>query len=385
MDPEIHQPSDPNTENREDGPLAPPDSTPIAPPEAQRGIRWVFFGPDGLRAGWSVLIFAAIFAVLLSCTILIASRFHHPNQGPIKEAAPGQMIIGEGVSVLFVVIAAFVVALIERRHILDYNLRGPRRPQHFIGGVLAGFGALSVLVGALVLGGWLHFAGFALSGPAIAKYAVLWGIGFFLVGCAEEGMFRCYLQFTLARGINFWWALGLNILMCADLAFRAKGNGVWGVYAMAIIGFFPCLALYLKSAPRSGFWYAAWVTSTLFGFVHTSNGGENPIGIFQAAFIGAVFCVSIRLTGSAWWAIGVHAGWDWGQSFFYSTPDSGLLVKGHLFNSSFAGNVLYSGGADGPEGSVLGIGVILLLLIFLIAVYGRRNTPAAASVEMAQL
>jgi len=43
----------------------------------------------------------------------------------------------------------------------------------------------------------------------------------------------------------------------------------------------------------------------------------------------------------------------------YGTPDSGLLTQGHLRVSHSAGNRLLSGGATGPEGSLL----ILPLLI----------------------
>jgi uncharacterized protein len=365
-----------------DGPT-PADLTPVVPPEAERGIRWVFVGPQGLRAGWSALIFIAVMVVLEAGIFFAIAKIHPHKPGPMTEFNPVPMLLNEAVQLLVIVIAAFVVALIERRHLLEYNLQGPRRPQHFVGGLFAGFAALSLLVGILAAGDWIHFNGLALSGSAIIRYAVLWGIVFILVGCAEEGTFRCFLQFTLTRGINFWWALALVAAMCADLVARARGNGVWGVYAMAILGFFPCLALYLKAAPRSGFWYAAWVTSTLFGFVHTGNGGENPIGIFQAALVGVVFCVSIRVTGSALWAIGAHAGWDWGQSYFYGTPDSGFLARGHLLHSSIAGNVLFSGGADGPEGSVFGIGVLLLLLIFVVAVYGRRSALHSRDAELA--
>ena len=114
--------------------------------------------------------------------------------------------------------------------------------------------------------------------------------------------------------------------------------------------------------------------------MHVSNPGETWIGIFAAAFIGFVFCVSVRLTGSAWWAIGCHAGWDWAETYFYGTADSGLTPHGSYLTSTPAGNPLWSGGAVGPEGSLLVLGAILFLLA-LVLVYGRwsaRAAPAAA-------
>ena len=230
-------------------------------------------------------------------------------------------------------------------------------------------------------GGWIHFGPVELSGAQIFSFGALWGVAFLLVGLSEEGSFRCYLQYTLTRGINFWWALGIVGVMCLDLLLMGKGNGIWGVYVFALLGLAPCLWLHLKKTEGSNFWQAAWVTSTLFGFLHTGNGGENWVGIFAAAAIGFIFCVSIRLTGSAWCAIGCHASWDWAESYFYGTADSGYVAQGHYLSTSPAGNVLWSGGTDGPEGSLLVLGVLLLLLVALIIIYGQKDK---STVRLAQ-
>jgi membrane protease YdiL (CAAX protease family) len=116
----------------------------------------------------------------------------------------------------------------------------------------------------------------------------------------------------------------------------------------------------------------------MFGAMHTGNNGENWVGIFAAAFIGFVFCVSIWATGSAWWAIGCHAAWDWAETYFYGTADSGLVAPGHLLTTSPAGNPLWSGGADGPEGSLLIIPIVLLILAWLLVIYRR---PRAAQIS----
>jgi membrane protease YdiL (CAAX protease family) len=336
------------------------------------GLSWVFYGSDGLRAGWSVLIFlflTVLFMVTLrTVATAIAQMAHYTMTGQFT--AVTAMII-ELIEVLSILGAGAIIALIERRRILDYNLTGPWRFVHLLSGLAAGFAALSALVGAMAWGGWLHIGPVALSGTQIFTFAALWGVAFLLTGFFEEGSFRCYLQYTLTRGINFWWALGIIALICGELLLRTKGNGVWGVYGFALLGLPPCLLLHLKKAEGSGFWQAAWVTSTLFGFIHTGNNGENWIGIFAAAAIGFVFCVSVRVTGSAWWAIGCHAAWDWAETYFYGTADSGMVAPGHYLTTTTTGNALWSGGTDGPEGSLLVLGVILLLLAALLAIYGR--------------
>ena len=355
---------------------------PGADPEEYRGVDWAFIGDNGLRAGWSVLIFVPIYFIALftlgTAASLIVGNIVHNRLGSGTALSAG---IGELVPFFAMLIAAAIVGLIEHRSILDFNLKGSRRVLNFFSGFAAGFAALSVLVGALAAGGWLHFGPIALTGTNILKFAALWGITFLLVGCFEEGVFRCYLQFTLTRGINFWWALAAVAGLCLDLVLRARGNGVWGVYAIALLGVLPCFALHWLRAKNAGFWHAAWVTSTLFGFIHTGNNGENWIGIFAAAAIGFVFCVSVRVTGSAWWAIGCHFAWDWAETYFYGTADSGLPAQGHFLTTNPAGNALWSGGTDGPEGSLLVLAVILLLLVALLVIYGRKRPAPAAAME----
>ena len=342
-------------------------------PRAPRDLAWILLGPHGIRAGWSIFLFAAAYYFL---QIVLGGAFF--SAGILDETSgntPTSLLAAELTALFALSGATALMALIEHRRFLSYNLTGPRRPAHFFAGVAAGFLTLSLLVGTLHWGGWLRMAAAPLSGPQALGFAAEWAGAFLVVGLFEEGFFRGFPLVTLTRGINFWWALAVEIAICAYLAF-APGEGAGGVYAAAALGFVPCLLLHRRSAPsHGGFWQAAWVTSTFFGFYHTANHGESAIGIFAAALIGFVFCVSIRLTGSAWWAIGCHAAWDWGETFFYGTADSGLTPHGCYLVSTPSGNPLWSGGAVGPEGSVLVLGVILLLLI-VVLLYGRFTSPA---------
>jgi hypothetical protein len=67
--------------------------------------------------------------------------------------------------------------------------------------------------------------------------------------------------------------------------------------------------------------------------------------------------------------------WDWAQSFLYGVPDSGLLVQGRLFATHAVGNPMLSGGADGPEGSILCIPIMLLVIVVLLF---TRSSPQPA-------
>jgi uncharacterized protein len=371
--------------NRAESFLSPPSANLVAAEPApaenhERSLHGIFVGPQGLRAGWSVLVFFILSRYLSEGigTVLFSA---HLLGSSADDLSPGPVFFGEAGSLLALLIAVAIVGLFEGRRVLAYNLTGPRRPQHFFFGVVSGFLALSALVGALAAGGWMHFGPVALSSTAIFRFGLIWACIFLLVACHEEGMCRCFLLFTLTRGINYWWALAACAYLCARMAMAHHlGGNAWGVYAAILIGLIPCYVLYRKAVPRSGFWCAAWVTSAYFGYMHVSNPGETWIGIFAAAFIGFVFCVSVRLTGSAWWAIGCHAAWDWAETYFYGTADSGLTPQGCYLTSHPAGNPLWSGGAVGPEGSLLVLAAILLLLA-LVLVYGRLSTHLQSAPE----
>jgi len=351
---------------------------PVPEPAETRFLKWMIFGRDGLRVGWSAALFLFLTVLFMIILAAVTSAFLDKSQSKANQLSPTTALANEAIQFVAILGAVAICARIERRRILEYNLTGSRKALHFTSGLLAGIVALTILIGALYWGEWIHFGPVALSGGQILGFGAVWGAVFLLTGFVEEGSVRCYLQFTLTRGIDFWWALGLVGAMCL-CGLLQKGDGIWGVYLISVLGLIPCLWLHLSKSESAGFWQAAWATSTFFGFIHTGNGGENWIGIFAAAAIGFVFCVSIRLTGSAWWAIGFHASWDWAQTFFFGTADSGLVAQGHYLSTNPVGKTLWSGGTDGPEGSLLIVPLIVLIQLGLIVVHGRKASIKSAS------
>jgi membrane protease YdiL (CAAX protease family) len=101
------------------------------------------------------------------------------------------------------------------------------------------------------------------------------------------------------------------------------------------------------------------------------------VGLFSAGAVGLVFCISLWYTGSLWWAIGFHTAWDWGQSFFYGTSDSGMVAQGHFLNEHPTGPLLWSGGPTGPEGSLY-IVPLLIVMALLMWLWWRRKGVTGA-------
>jgi membrane protease YdiL (CAAX protease family) len=312
---------------------------PFASAPAKRGIGYIFVGKEGLRAGWSLLLFFALFA-LVSFTI---SRVHPQARGPSAGGITAEKtIIGEGLGFFVLAASALIVALVERRPFARYGLRGSRLLPDVLTGAAWGLMMLSLLVGALALSGALVFDGLAQHGAAAFVYGAKWLLAFVLVGLLEEFLFRGFLQYTLARGV------------AGIVGWINPGNA---------------------RARTIGFWFAALVFSiVLFAVAHTGNSGETAFGIFTVALAGLTFVYVLYRTGSLWWAIGYHTTWDWAQSFLYGVPDSGQVSEGRLFLTHPAGAALLSGGPAGPEGSIFVVPTMLLTMLVIYKTLPKRTT-----------
>jgi len=231
--------------------------------------------------------------------------------------------ITEGLLLFCTAVPAAIMGLIEGRKFDQYGLPAGSafRKNFWIGGVV-GFLSISVCLLGIFLFRGFHLSGFAIQGKTIVSATLAWGVTFILVGLAEEFSFRGYLQYTLTTGM--------------------------------------------------GFWPAAVVLSLLFGLAHRGNPGETSFGLFSVVLFALVFCLVLQRTGNLWWAVGFHAGWDWGQTFFYGVPDSGVAPFHNLLNSSLQGPRWLTGGTVGPEASVF-TPLVLLIFAFLFTRVYREN------------
>jgi membrane protease YdiL (CAAX protease family) len=320
---------------------------PVPPPQPPT-IRKIFIGKDGLRAGWSLLIFILIFAALAVCVNVAAHKLHPTASkppGPSSEISIRAGFLNESIPLLMTLLVTWIMSKIERRPNSVYGFGDSRMPSHFLAGLAWGIICLSLLILALWKTGLLVFDRRLLFGSDVFRYGAIWLVGFLVVGLLEEYLTRGYLQYTLTRGLAglYQWA------------FKTR-------YSMAL-----------------GFWTSAVIFSILFGLGHNSNPGESPIGLLAAGLAAMVFCFSLWRTGSLWWAIGFHTSWDWGQSFLYGVADSGTMVQHHLLATHPLGKPIFSGGTTGPEGSIYILAILALASLVILftlprAVYG--DTPS---------
>jgi membrane protease YdiL (CAAX protease family) len=316
----------------------------LAQPSA---LHKTFIGQDGLRAGWSLLIFIALFAALMLSANVISHKLHPPNltnAKPPSDVSPMRALITESIPLLATVLVTWIMSKIERRPLSIYGLGDGRKLARFLAGMAWGVICLSLLIVTLVKSGHLVIDNRLLFGGNILRYGIIWLLGFLVVALLEEYLTRGYLQYTLGRGLGtlYRWAFKTN-------------------HSAAL-----------------GFWTAAVIFSILFGLGHTSNPGESPIGLLSAGLGAMVFCFSLWRTGSLWWAIGFHTSWDWGQSFLYGVADSGIMVQHHLLATHPVGKPILSGGATGPEGSIFVVAVLAVIIVIILTTLPRTHYGQAA-------
>jgi membrane protease YdiL (CAAX protease family) len=326
-------------------PIDPPPPIITAPPQPSLAQK-MFLGPDGLRAGWSLLLFIILSAAVLLGVAAIAKVIHPPSKQPsgTQGVDAGLTILGETIPFLSVVFVSWLMSKIEGRRFAAYGLAGKSMFSYFFAGLAWGVICLSLLILTLWKTGLLVFDARLIFGRDILRYGALWLIGFLCVGLQEEFVTRGYLQYTLARGFA-------------------------GLYRWAF------------KSPHStalGFWTGAVILSIMFGLLHKSNPGESPIGLLSAGSVGLVFCLSLWRTGSLWWAIGFHASWDWAQSFLYGVADSGTMVEHHLYATHPLGKPILSGGLTGPEGSIFVLAILLLTVLIIIFTLPRTRHDYAS-------
>lgn len=294
--------------------LTPGEFTTGAHPGHQR--HWltnIFVGERGIRSGWRVLLFCLGTGVIASVLFKMAN--HIPVLHDVLHAVPGSvmapqtLLLQEFLVVMAALLAALLMSLVEKRTLRDYGLGGGRALARIAEGAVWGFCMMTALILLIAAFGGFSFGTLALHGGEIARNGALYCAAFLLVGFFEEFTFRGYLQATLTDGI--------------------------------------------------GFWPAAFLLSAIFGASHLSNPGEEWAGGLMAGAFGVLAAFTLMRTGSIWLAIGMHAAFDFSETFVYSVADSGFKAQDQLLNSSFHGARWLTGGSVGPEGSVMAFVVLV--------------------------
>jgi len=226
--------------------------------------------------------------------------------------------------------AALVMSRLERRSVGAYGLPMTEAlGSKFWLGFLFGLLEVSLLIGLIAAFGGYSFGSLALHGREIVQWGLFHLLLFFFVGLFEEFLFRGYMQYTLAEGI--------------------------------------------------GFWPAAILLSVLFGGLHLGNPGEGLVGAAGVVVVAIFFCFTLKRTGNLWYAVGLHASFDWGETYLFSVPNSGTTMQGSLSHSVLHGPTWLTGGTVGPEGSVFCFLTMALQFLMVMWLFPRKDAANTQS------
>lgn len=293
-----------------------PQGTPVPVRPERPILQTIFLRDQELRAGWRLLIYVFLVAAFGYVSGRLVPSWLRLNPDHISA---GLFYFQESRALVIVSLPAFLMSRLEGRPFGSYGLpAGGAFGKLFWLGALAGLIEVSALVGSIAALGGYAFGPLAIHGAGILRWALVWAFFFVLVGLFEEFLFRGYTQFTLADGI--------------------------------------------------GFWPAAVLLSVGFGLVHLGNSGESYVGAASVVVVGMFLAFTLKRTGSLWFAVGLHASFDFGETFLFSVPNSGMSFPGHLSDAALAGPLWLTGGSVGPEGSVfsfLTIGALAVAVHFV--------------------
>ncbi len=212
---------------------------PVPPPRPSL-LRRTFVGADGLRAGWSLLLFILMFGGTLFTVMKIVMKMHKPSGNHAPEVSWQTMLLNEVIPFLAVALITWIMSKIERRPNSVYGLGGMRKAALFFAGLGWGFACLTLLFAILWRGGLLVIDSRMLYGFDVVRYCAIWLVGFLFVGLLEEYLTRGYMQYTLTRGLA-------------------------GLYRSLFK---------TRHSEALGFWTVALAFSILFGMGHSRNPGR---------------------------------------------------------------------------------------------------------------
>jgi membrane protease YdiL (CAAX protease family) len=291
-------------------------------------IKWLFVGPNGLRHGWRFLMFVAAIVALVQFLEQPMVAFFATNLhvDPSALSAPA-IIVRDAVDLSLVLIVTGAAALFERRRIDSYGLPiNEAFGGYFWNGVLAAFAVVAFVGVAMLVTGGMRVQGIALHGSDLVTSPLLWLVAMLFVGLTEEYLFRGYALQSLWRG--------------------------------------------------AGFWPATLITTALFAGDHLSKPHENAIDIGMIFILAVLLCISIRVTGSLWWAVGWHAAFDFGQLFIIGTRNGGQVPVNRLFDTTFPGPAWITGGELGTEASCFMVPAAIASFFYVCFFLRRRTSPS---------
>ena len=123
-------------------------------------------------------------------------------------------------------------------------------------------------------------------------------------------------------------------------------------------------------------WVALLISAILFGWMHISNDNATwwsslAIAVEAGLLLGAAY----KWSGSLWVPIGIHWAWNYTQGNIFGLAVSGSDAGETMLTTIVNGPDIITGGAFGPEASIISVILGTFLTIVFLANCYRRTTP----------
>jgi uncharacterized protein len=114
------------------------------------------------------------------------------------------------------------------------------------------------------------------------------------------------------------------------------------------------------------------ISAVLFGAAHGLNSGATLIGVIAIGLeAGVLLGIAYSASRSLWLPIGMHFGWNFSEGGLFGTAVSGGHSHG-LISVTLKGPVYLTGGAFGPEASIIALAACLIVATTL-GIYSLRR------------
>ena len=183
-----------------------------------------------------------------------------------------------------------------------------------------------------------------------AKLAAGWGLGAFLM-LVVFGILVVGGWLTIET--SPWQALDVTAVILVAVVVGFNEELAFRGYIMQRLG------------QAWGMPLAVAASSILFGLVHVLNPNASALGIVSVCISGLLYACAYLVTRSLWLPVGLHMSWNIVQMHVLGFPGSGH-VRPSILRSVTHGPDLVTGGAFGPEGGIVVIGVVLAAIALLL-------------------
>jgi membrane protease YdiL (CAAX protease family) len=262
---------------------------------------------------------------------------------------------------------------------------------------------LVVQMGALIGLQALHILVFAKYAPPVVDKSLtllgcfaLLGVYSLLVFLFERRRVKELALSPAPRWTGLGIAIGFGLFVAVYLVLSVMGVAAWSGF-QGFAGVSPMLLMAVMSGigeelairgvlfrvveDSVGTTGALVLSAVIFGLLHAANPGATVVSTVAIMLeAGVMLAAAYAWSRSLWLPIGLHFAWNFTEGGVFGAAVSGGVGKG-LFavNLSSSANALITGGAFGPEASVITIVLgVALAAVFIIAARRKGHWRAAS-------